>query len=270
MHKRTYLFALLLVCLTACTSGPLKINQSGHMAEVVDTRSLTAPSRKISYSVLVIPSGAVATSIVSDKAGTAGGILGSMIVGPIAGLAGSLAGSTAGSEAVSKAEASATLKENRQDVVQAISAANLPLDFATRLVNQLNQCGIDASIYSQTLDAEKSTWPKDNLNLPADFPQQAAAYRFFMQAGVTTLQVKTGLRDDTLEGSAYVRVYETHSLRQMGRYTESTGKTGSITLNQFNASEPARIRELSQAAKGVSQYLASGIGTDICSIMRKF
>ena len=96
MHKPFYLHALLLLCLTACTSGPLKINQSGQVADVVDTAPRSAP-KKGTFRVLIIPSGAITTSVISDKTSTAGGILGSMVVGPIAGLAGSLAGSTAGS-----------------------------------------------------------------------------------------------------------------------------------------------------------------------------
>lgn len=269
MHKPFYLHALLLLCLTACTSGPLKINQSGQVADVVDTAPRSAP-KKGTFRVLIIPSGAITTSVISDKASTAGGILGSMVVGPIAGLAGSLAGSTAGSHVASQAEASATLKENRQDVVQAVSAANLPVYFSNRIAEQLNNCGIDAVIYPQALDTDKATWFQSNLNLPADFPQYAAPYRFFLQAGMTSIQVKNGLTDNALEGAAYVRVYETRRLRQIGRYSDNTGKTGSVTLNKFSASEPERIQELSQAAKGTAQYLASGIGTDICSIMRKF
>jgi len=266
-HKS--LVALLSLLLCACTSGPFKINQSGHVAEVVDERPKTA-TRKTGFQVLIIPSGAVSTSVISDKASSAGGILGSMIVGPIAGFAGSMAGSTAASHAVSEAEAKATLDEERQDMVQAVSNANLPVDFAKRIADQLSRCGIDTAIYSQTLDANKANWMQSNLNLPASFTEQAAPYRFFMQVGVTTLQVRSGLKDNTLEGAAYIRVYETRSLRQIGRYAGNTGKTGSVTLQQFNAAESDRIRELTQAAQGVSQYLASRTGTDICSIMRKF
>ncbi len=268
MNQKTFT-TLLSLLLCACTSGPFKINQSGHAAEVVDERPRTVV-HKTGFQVLIIPSGAVSTSVISDKAGTAGGILGSMVVGPIAGLAGSLAGSTAGSHAASEAEAKATLKEERQDMVQAVSSANLPVYFASRIAEQLNGCGIDTVIYAQTLDTNKANWSQSNLNLPAGFTEQAAPYRFFIQAGVTSVQVKSGLKDNTLEGAAYVRVYETRSLRQIGRYADNTGKTGSVTLQQFNAAEPDRIRELAQAAKGVSQYLASGIGTDICSVMRKF
>ncbi len=273
MTRKTTLttFSLFVLCTSigACTSGPLKINQSGQVADVVET-SPRMPPPKTRFRVLVIPSGAISTSVVSDKAGTAGGILGSMVVGPIAGLAGSLAGSTAGSHAASQAEASATLKENRQDIVQAVSAANLPVYFSARIADQLNNCGIDAVVYPQALDTDKANWFQSNLNLPADFPQQAAPYRFFLQAGMKSIQVKNGLSDNTLEGAAYVRVYETRRLKQIGRYSDNTGKTGSVNLNKFTASEPERIQELSQAAKGTAQYLASGIGTDICSIMRKF
>jgi hypothetical protein len=273
MTKKTPL--TIIVCLTlcsaisACTSGPLKINQSGKSAEVIEVSPKQALP-KAQFSVVIIPSGAITTSVISDKASSAGGILGSMVVGPIAGLAGSFAGSTAGSHAASQAEASATIKEDRQDVVQAVRAANLPIYFSTRLADQLNNCGIKAELYPQALDTEKANWFESNLNLPADFPQQAVPYRFFLQAGMTSIQVKNGLTDNTLEGSAYVRVYETRRLKQIGRYSDSTGKTGSVTLNKFTASEPERIQELSQAAKGAAQYLASGIGTDICSIMRKF
>jgi len=255
--------------MSACTSGPLKINQSGQSAEVIDT-SPTQGQPKTQFSVMIIPSGAITTRVISDKASMAGGILGSMVVGPIAGLAGSLAGSTAGSHAAAQAEASATLKEDRQDVVEAVRAANLPVYFSTRLADQLNRCGIQAVVYPQALDSDRVNWFESNLNLPGDFPQQAAPYRFFLQAGMTSIQVKNSLTDNTLEGSAYVRVYETRRLKQIGRYSDRTGQTGSVSLYKYNASEPERIQELSQAARGVAQYLASGIGTDICSIMRKF
>ena len=71
MHKPFYLHALLLLCLTACTSGPLKINQSGQVADVVDTAPRSAP-KKTTFRVLIIPSGAITTSVISDKTSTAG------------------------------------------------------------------------------------------------------------------------------------------------------------------------------------------------------
>lgn len=270
--KRTFptLTGLILcTALSACVSGPFKINQSGRVAEVLDSAPKPAP-QKTHFTVMIIPSGAITASIISDKTGTAGGVLSSMIIGPIAGLAGSFAASTAGSHAASQAEAKATLKEEQQDVLQAVKDANLQVFFSNRMADQLKNCGIDAVIYPQTLETDQANWFQKNLQLPGDFPQQVAPYRFFLQAGVTSLQIRSGLSDNTLEGGAYVRVYETSTLRQIGRYSERSGQTGSMTLHQFTAKEAERIQELSLAAKGIAQYLANGIGTDICSIMRKF
>jgi hypothetical protein len=272
IRKRATLPLILLFAsalLAACTSGPLKINQSGQTAIVVDSVP-TAPASKTGFKVLIIPSGAVSTSVISDKAGTAGGIVGSMIVGPIAGLAGSLAGSTAGSHVTSEAEANVTLNESRQDISQAVSDARLPAIFSADIATQLSHCGIDAAIYPQTLEANNSSWFKNNLTLPANFPEEATPYRFFLQAGIQSIRVRNGLVDNTLEGAAYVRVYETRSLRQIGRYADQTGKSGSVTLKNFTARESVRIEELTKASRDVTRYLASGIGRDICSIMRNF
>jgi hypothetical protein len=59
---------------SACVSGPFKINQSGKPADVVDDRP-QRPVRQATYQVLVIPSGAVETSYISDKTSTIGGFI---------------------------------------------------------------------------------------------------------------------------------------------------------------------------------------------------
>ena len=259
------------LCLTvsACVSGPFKINQSGKSADVVDA-SAAEPVRQVPYQVLIIPSGAVKTSYISDKTSSIGGFLGSMVVGPMAGVVGGLAGSTAGSAAASHAEETASKNVDSQDVAQAIAPVNLPLYFAHKLANQLKTCGINAALYPETLEPTRINWNETHLTLPAGFKDSAAPYRFFMQAGVTSMKLRSGLKDDTLEGDAFVRVYETRSLKQIGRYAYSSGTTGSVTLHHYSKTSPQQASELAQASKAVTQYLVSGIATDMCAIMKKF
>lgn len=254
---------------TACVSGPFKINQSGKPAEVVDTRP-PQDVRKVSYQVLIIPSGAIKTSYISDKTSTVGGFIGSMVVGPVAGVIGGLAGSTAGSAAASNAEEAASKNVDSQDVAKAIGPANLPVYFSQRLTEQLKGCGIDATLYPDTLEPTQINWSETHLNLPAIISQDAAPYRFFLQAGVTQINLRSGVKDDTLEGAAYVRVYETRSLKQIGRYSYKTGTTGSVTLDHYSKTSPQQAAELAQASKAVAQYLVSGIATDMCAVMKRF
>ena len=271
--KSTHLIALLSVALclilSGCVSGPFKINQSGKVADVVD-ESAPEPVRQTPYQVLIIPSGAVKTSYISDKTSTIGGFLGSMVVGPIAGVVGGLAGSTAGSAAAAHAEESASKNVDSQDVAQAIAPVNLPVYFAQKLALQLKTCGITAVIYPETLEPTKINWTESHLTLPAGFRERAAPYRFFMQVGVTSVKLRSGLKDDTLEGDAFVRVYESRSLKQIGRYAYSSGTTGSVTLNHYNKTNPQQASELAQASESVAKYLVSGIATDMCAIMKKF
>ena len=274
MSIKTTLSTLLLtlvmsLLLSACVSGPFKINQSGHSADVVDTRPQQAV-RPVSYQVLIIPSGAIKTSYISDKTSTIGGFIGSMVVGPVAGVVGGLAGSTAGSAAASNAEEAASKNVDSQDVAQAIGPANLPVYFAHKLADQLKGCGIDATVYSETLEPSQVNWSETHLNLPAKFSQDVSPYRFFLQAGVTQISLRSGLKDDTLEGAAFVRVYETRSLKQIGRYSYKSGTTGSITLEHYSKTSPQQASELAQASKAVTQYLVSGIATDMCSVMKRF
>lgn len=274
MHKITAPYRLLTsiaigISLTACVSGPLKMNQSGKSADVVDSRPQQA-IRQLSYQILIIPSGAVETSYISDKSSTIGGVLGSMVVGPIAGAIGGLVGSTAGSTAASSAEESASKKIDSKDVAQAIAPVNLPVYFSQKLAEQLKTCGIESVLYPETLEPTQIKWQETHLNLPGSFRQSAAPYRFFVQAGVTKIKLRSGLKDDTLEGDAFVRVYETSSLKQIGRYTYSTGTTGSVTLNHYGKNTPDNASELAQASKAVTQYLVSGIGTDMCAVMKRF
>ncbi len=268
-HVKTLLAYALVLALSGCMSGPLKINQSGKSAEVVD-ESAAQPIQQLPYQVLIIPSGAVKTSYISDKTSTIGGFLGSMVVGPVAGVVGGLAGSTAGSAAASHAEESASKNVDSQDVAQAIAPVNLPAYFAQKLAVQLKACGINSGIYPETLEPTKTNWNDSHLTLPSGFRERAEPYRFFIQAGVTGIKLRSGLVDDTLEGDAFVRVYETRSLKQIGRYAYNSGSTGSITLHHYSKTSPQQAAELAQASKGVTQYLVSGIATDMCAIMKRF
>ena len=264
---------LVSLMLTACVSGPFKINQSGKSAEVVDSRPLPAAKQTPQgsrYQVLIIPSGAVKTSYVSDKTSTVGGFLGSMVIGPVAGVVGSLAGSTAGGAAASSAEEAASKNIDSNDVTQAIAPVNLPVYLAQQLIEQLKTCGIEAALYPEIVEPTQINWTESHLNLPASFNQSVLPYRFFMQAGVTNIKLRSGLKDDTLEGSAFVRVYESRSLKQIGRYAYKTGTTGSVTLNHYSSKSPEQSAELAQSSKSVTHYLASGIATDMCAIMKKF
>ncbi|WVH09685.1 MAG: hypothetical protein EoVTN8_1135 [Fluviibacter phosphoraccumulans EoVTN8] len=255
--------------LSACVSGPFKINQSGKAADVVDGTA-TEPVRQAPYQVLIIPSGAVKTSYISDKTSTIGGFLGSLVVGPVAGVIGGLAGSTAGSAAASHAEETASKNVNSQDVAQATAPVNLLVYFAQKLAIQLKTCGINTALYPETLEPTKVNWNETHLTLPPDFKDSAAPYRFFMQAGVTAIKLRSVLKDDTLKGDAFVRVYESRSLKQIGRYAYSSSTTGSVTLHHYSKISPQQVSELAQASKAVSQYLVSGIATDMCAIMKKF
>ena len=84
------------------------------------------------------------------------------------------------------------------------------------------------------------------------------------------MKLRSGLKDDSLEGDAFVRVYETRSLKQIGRYAYSSGTMGSVTLHHYSKTSPQQASELAQASKAVAQYLMSGIATDMCAIMKKF
>jgi outer membrane lipoprotein SlyB len=269
VHKKALFAFVIILSLSGCVSGPFKINQSGKSADVVD-ESATPPTRQVPYQVLIIPSGAVKTSYISDKTSSLGGFLGSMVVGPVAGVVGGLAGSTAGSAAASHAEETASKNIDSQEVAQAIAPVNLPVYFAQKLAVQLKACGINSGIYPDTLEPTKTNWSDSHLTLPSGFRESVAPYRFFIQAGVTGIKLRSGLVDDTLEGDAFVRVYETRSLKQIGRYAYNTGSTGSITLHHYSKASPQQAAELAQASKAVTQYLVSGIATDMCAIMKRF
>lgn len=254
---------------TGCVSGPFKINQSGKAAEVVDDGP-QKPIRQAGYQVLIVPSGAIEATYISDKTSTIGGFIGSMVVGPVAGVVGSLAGSTAGSAAASSAEASASKNVDSKEIAQAIGPVNLPVYFAHKLADQLKSCGIDSAVYPETLAPTNLQWEQTHLVLPQNFKADATPYRFFLQAGVTQIKLRSGIKDDTLEGAAFVRVYETRSLKQIGRYSYNSGTTGSVTLKHYSKTSSQQATELAQASKAVTQYLVSGIATDMCTIMKKF
>lgn len=254
--------------LCACSSGPLKWNQTAQPAPVVDNN----PSPQIkqsAFAVLIVPGGAIRTNYISDKAGTAGGILGSMVVGPLAGAIGGLVGSTAGSTAASSAEEEASRNIDSSDITQAITPIDLPRYFAMTLGEKLNQCGVKTAIYPAMLNANQPDWWTAHLILPPDFVRDAEPYRFFIQANVLGLQVRSALKDNTMEGNAYARVYETRSLRQVGRYAYKTGSSGSVTLNAYTSKDSAKNAELQKASQQVARYLAGGIATDMCAIMRR-
>lgn len=252
----------------ACTSGPFKWNQSGRPAAVVDNAHLPQPANA-SFTVLIVPSGAIRTQYISDRTSTAGGLLGSMVVGPIAGAIGGLVGSTAGSTAAASAEEEASKKLDSSDISQALAPIDLPHDFARILGEKLNQCGIRTVISPSVLSPDRHDWSSTHLMLSETFRQELAPYRFFVQANVLGLQVRAALKDTTMEGDAYARVYETRSLRQIGRYAYKTGSTGSVTLNAYSGADSTKKAELQQASQQVARYLAGGIANDMCAIMTR-
>lgn len=259
----------MVIGLSACTSGPLKWNQASQPAAVQDDTSLPK-ARQSTYTVLIVPSGATRVNYISDKTAAAGGFLGSMVVGPIAGAVGGLIGSTAGSAAASSAEEKASRNVDSSDIAQAIEPVDLPRRFAASLAEKLQQCGIRTAIHPAILNREQADWPKSHLVLPADFITEASPYRFFVEAGVTGIQVRAALKDTTMEGDAYARVYETRTLRQIGRYAYKTGSSGSVTLNAYSNKTSTKTVELQRSSEQVAQYLAGGIAKDMCAIMTRF
>jgi len=259
----------LTVSLSACSSGPFKWNQSGQPAPVQENPAL--PKTKVSaFTVLIAPSGAIRTQYISDKTSSAAGVVGSMVVGPIAGAIGGLVGSTASSAAASSAEESASKNIDSSDIAQAITPIALQAFFASALTDRLNQCGIQATVHPTLLNPNKPDWTTTHLVVPPDFMRDAEPYRFFVETGVLGIQVRAALTDTTMEGNAYARVYETRSLKQIGRYADKTGSSGSVTLNNYGAGTPQETAELQKSAKLVAQHLAGGIASDMCAIMRRF
>ena len=257
------------LCLSACSSGPFKWNQSGQAAAVQENPEL--PKTKASaFAVLIVPSGAIRTQYISDKTATAAGAVSSLVVGPITGAIGGLVGSTAGSTVASSAEENASKQIDSSDIAQAVTPIQLQAFFASTLANKLTQCGIRTSTYPTLLNPDKADWSTTHLVLPPDFMKDAEPYRFFVEAGVLGLQVRAALTDTTMEGNAYARVYETRSLKQIGRYVQKTGSSGSVTLKAYGADTPQSTAELQRSAKLVAQHLAGGIAHDMCAIMRKF
>ena len=255
--------------LTACSSGPFKWNQSGQSAAVQDNPDLPKP-KAVAYTVLIAPSGAIRTQYISDRTATAAGVVGSMVVGPIAGAIGGLVGSTASSTAASSAEEKASRNIDSSDIAQAVAPMQLQSIFSGALADKLNLCGIRAVVHPTLLNPDKTDWSTTHLVLPPQFMRDAEPHRFFVETGVLGLQVRAALTDTTMEGNAYARVYETQSLKQIGRYAKKTGSSGSITLNNFGAGTPQETAELQRSAKLVAQHLASGIASDMCAIMRRF
>lgn len=254
--------------LTACSSGPLKWNQANKPAPVVENEAIPK-AKPATFSILIVPSGAIKTNYISDKTSTAGGVLGSMVVGPIAGAIGGLVASTAGSSAAASAEEQASRNIDSSDITQAIAPIPLPQYFAGALLDRLAQCGIRAVIYPSLLNPTNADWSTTHLKLPSDFMRDAEAHRFFVEANLIGLQVRAGLKDSTLEGDAYARVYETRSLRQIGRYAYKTGSSGSVTLHAYSNRDAGKNIELQKAATQVAQYLAGGIARDMCAVMAR-
>lgn len=262
------LILAIVITLGACSSGPFKWNQSPPVA-VVDNDAIAKP-RESAFSVLIVPSGAIKTRYTSDKTSTAAGVVSSMIVGPIAGAVGGVIGSTAGSTPASSAEEKASAHFDSSDVVQALRPVQLPQYFAAMLGDKLNQCGIRTTIHPTLLSPENPDWSTTHLVLPPGFEDQAAPYRFFVEAGMVGIQIRDALTDTTMEGNAYARVYETRSRRQIGRYADKTGSSGSVTLKTYGKNTTVSIAEMQQASKQVARYLASGIARDMCDIMRRY
>ena len=268
-YGRRVTIMALAICLSACSSGPLKWNQSQQPAPVDDHANLAKP-RASSYRVLIVPSGAIRTTYISDKTSTLGGVIGSMIVGPIAGAFGGLVGSTAGSTAAANAEENASQHIDSSDVTRAIEPIALPQFFARTLSDRLSQCGMQSTVYPITLNPGNPDWSTNPLVIPQDLMRTAEPYRFIIEANVLGIQVRDALSDTTLEGNAYARVYETQSLKQIGRYASKTGSSGSVTLDQYNGKSEEQNPELQTAAKDVARYLAGGMANDMCAIMKRF
>lgn len=258
----------IVITLAGCSSGYFKWNQSSP-ADVVENAAIPKP-RESGFTVLIVPSGAIKTRYISDKTSTAAGVVGTMVVGPIAGAIGGLVGSTASSSAASSAEEKASATIDSSDVANALRPAQLPQFYASTLSDQLNQCGIRTAIHPTLLASDKTNWSTTHLVLPPGFIEQAAPYRFFVETNLTGIQIRDALTSTTIEGSAYARVYETRTLRQIGRYDEKTGSSGSVTLKSYGKGSDQGSAEMQQAAKLVARYLASGMANDMCAIMRKF
>jgi hypothetical protein len=192
------------------------------------------------------------------------------VVGPIAGAIGGLVGSTASSAAASSAEEKASKNIDSSDIAQAVTPMQLQSIFATALADKLNLCGIRAVVQPTLLNPDKPDWSTTHLVVPPEFMRDAEPHRFFVETGVLGLQVRAALTDTTMEGNAYARVYETRSLKQIGRYAKKTGSSGSVTLNNYGAGTPQETAELQRSARLVAQHLASGIASDMCAIMRRF
>ncbi len=266
---KTLLALAIGITLVACSSGPFKWNQSGRSAVVQDNPDLPKP-KAAAFTVLIAPSGAIRTQYISDRTATAAGLVGSMVVGPVAGAIGGLVGSTASSTAAASAEEKASRNIDSSDIAQAVTPIQLQVFFANALADKLNQCGIPATVHPALLNPDKVDWSTTHLVLPPDFMRAAEPNRFFVETGVLGLQVRAALTDTTMEGDAYARVYETRSLKQIGRYAKKTGSSGSISLNSYGAGTPQETAELQRSAKLVAQHLAGGIATDMCAIMRRF
>lgn len=264
----TLLLLAIVISVIGCSSGPLKWNQTAAPVAVVDNAALPKP-RPSSFTVLIIPSGAIQTRYISDKTSTAGGLLGSMVVGPVAGVVGGLIGSTAGSTAASSAEENASKQIDSSDIAQAIGPMQLPRYFAASLSERLNQCGIRTVVHTALLNPDNPDWATTHLVLPSGLRDALPPYRFFVEAGVIGIQVRAALKDTTMEGDAYARVYESQSLRQIGRYGYKTGSSGSVTLSTYGSNDNAKNAELQKASRQVTDYLAGGIANDMCAIMTK-
>ena len=268
-QPRTHLLILAIVITTcACSSGPFKWNQSAP-ATVVENDTLPKP-RESAFSVLIVPSGAINTRYISDKTSTLVGIVSSMVVGPIAGAVGGFIGSTAGGAAAASAEEKASAHLDSREVVEALRPVQLPQYFAASLSEKLNQCGIRTAIHPTLLNPDNPNWSTSHLVLPAGFMETATPYRFFVEAGIVGIQIRDALTATTMEGNAYARVYETSSRRQIGRYADKTGSSGSVTLNAYGKNSEVSVSELQQASRQVSRHLAGGIARDMCAIMRRF
>jgi hypothetical protein len=226
--------------------------------------------RASTFTVLIVPSGAIRTQYISDKTSGAAGVVGSLIIGPIAGAIGGLVGSTASSAAASSAEEKASRNIDSSDIAQAVTPIQLQAFFANTLADKLNLCGIRTNVHPTLLNPANPDWSTEHLTLPTEFIGNIESNRFFMETGVLGLQVRAALTDTTMEGNAYARVYETRSLKQIGRYAQKTGSSGSVTLKNYGAGTPHETAELQRSSKLIAQHLASGIATDMCAIMTRY
>lgn len=257
MNKH-WIFALVSpLLLGACTSGPFKLNQSTHEAPVIDQSGLK-PQTSTNFQVLIFPSGAIKSTYTGNSTVD----ISHQVMDSVSTTYDRLRGTADQKPPLQKLNAAA--------ISSAITPELLSVYFATRLADRLNSCGIQSTVYPNLVNANNPNWTKQKWALPAGFAPDSSQYRFLVEAGVRTIDVQVGLTDKTLQATSYVRVFETNSLKQIGRYAGSTGVTGSVSLQHLNDTADRRNAEIGKASRQATQFMVQSVGADMCSIMTNF